>query len=234
MTDPTTSTNRVDRAGTPSCGIRAIEKPLLAEAVHDRLLESVIAGDLAPGERVNVDSLAEAFGVSRTPVREALIRLAHARLVEISRNSSTVVASWSIADMRTRARMMSGIARAAIVDGSPQRSRAEIASISAEPIAFVQACSQLAETFDIPLASQTVSELAAPLTLFLRPSTLAAHSVDIGAFQLAAPLSFLVEALDAGDRDKSAAAIDDLTEAFLDGLATATATRSPRVTTAVT
>ena len=43
--------------------------------VYDRLLELIVYGRLPPGARVAEGPLAEALGVSRTPVREALHRL---------------------------------------------------------------------------------------------------------------------------------------------------------------
>ncbi len=43
--------------------------------IEAALMEDIAAGDLQPGERLDETGLAERFGVSRTPVREALSRL---------------------------------------------------------------------------------------------------------------------------------------------------------------
>ncbi len=43
--------------------------------IESALMEEIAAGDLAPGERLDEVKLTERFGVSRTPVREALSRL---------------------------------------------------------------------------------------------------------------------------------------------------------------
>jgi DNA-binding GntR family transcriptional regulator len=48
-----------------------------AEHTYERLLALVVRGRLKPGERVPEAELALKFGVSRTPVREALDRLEH-------------------------------------------------------------------------------------------------------------------------------------------------------------
>lgn len=46
--------------------------PALIDQVHDRLLEALIDGALAPGARITQESVAEMLGVSRQPVSHAL------------------------------------------------------------------------------------------------------------------------------------------------------------------
>jgi len=58
----------------------------LAEAVATAVRDGVAAGELVPDEVYSVYQLADLLGVSRSPVREALLRLAEAGLVEIARN----------------------------------------------------------------------------------------------------------------------------------------------------
>lgn len=53
-----------------------------ADNIADALEQMIAAGDFADGARLNEVALAERFGVSRTPVREAFERLAVAGLVE--------------------------------------------------------------------------------------------------------------------------------------------------------
>jgi DNA-binding GntR family transcriptional regulator len=52
-----------------------------SELVYRRLKDQIVSGDLAPGSRLIELSIAADFGVSRTPVREALKRLAAENLV---------------------------------------------------------------------------------------------------------------------------------------------------------
>lgn len=47
----------------------------LADRVYDQLLRAILSGDVVPGERLIQEQLAEEIQVSRTPVREALLRL---------------------------------------------------------------------------------------------------------------------------------------------------------------
>lgn len=62
---------------------RIVRPRPLHEAVVDRLRDMIIEGELAAGGRLNDIALADALGVSRTPVREALKLLANEGLVEL-------------------------------------------------------------------------------------------------------------------------------------------------------
>ncbi len=53
----------------------------LADIVTERIREAIIRGNLKPGERLTEPSLAAELGVSRSPVREALVRLETEHLV---------------------------------------------------------------------------------------------------------------------------------------------------------
>jgi DNA-binding GntR family transcriptional regulator len=65
-------------------------------AIHDR----ITSGSLARGARVHQEDLAEELGVSRTPVREALRRLAAEGLVEMRTNRGARVADIDQGGMR--------------------------------------------------------------------------------------------------------------------------------------
>jgi len=52
-----------------------IERFALRELVHRKLLERIVRGQLPPGSRVKDTDLSQEMHVSRTPVREALLRL---------------------------------------------------------------------------------------------------------------------------------------------------------------
>ena len=61
------------------------------EALVDALREAILIGRYRAGERLVQDDLAEAFGVSRIPLREALRRLEGEGLVIISPNRGAIV-----------------------------------------------------------------------------------------------------------------------------------------------
>jgi DNA-binding GntR family transcriptional regulator len=80
-------------------GSAAISLQTAADAVYAALRERIIAGQLTPGSRLTEASLCARFGLSTTPVREALQRLVHrglgirytARGVSVRRLTSAVI-----------------------------------------------------------------------------------------------------------------------------------------------
>ncbi|RZS80286.1 GntR family transcriptional regulator [Pigmentiphaga kullae] len=54
----------------------------LSQTVADQLAEEIVRGRFQPGERLDEQSIATRFNVSRSPVRDALRQLASTRLVE--------------------------------------------------------------------------------------------------------------------------------------------------------
>jgi len=71
--------------------LQKLETISLTERVYLTLRDALVSGQLAPGERLRDQDLAERLGVSRTPVREALLRLEGEGLVETSPRASTHV-----------------------------------------------------------------------------------------------------------------------------------------------
>lgn len=65
----------------------------LERDLHERILDAIDAGDYPPGARLLETELAETFGVSRTPVREALRRLESQGVVTHEARKGAVVAS---------------------------------------------------------------------------------------------------------------------------------------------
>lgn len=70
------------------------------ERIYRELFDAIIDHRLPPGTPLPEDTLATAFGVSRTLVRKALFRLAHEKLVELRRNRGAVVAQPSVEEAR--------------------------------------------------------------------------------------------------------------------------------------
>lgn len=63
-----------------------------ADALRRAIESEIISGELAPGERLDETLLASRFGVSRTPVREALLQLASSGLIEMRPRQGALVA----------------------------------------------------------------------------------------------------------------------------------------------
>ncbi|MDR8018177.1 GntR family transcriptional regulator [Nesterenkonia aerolata] len=68
----------------------------LTEQITAQLRAAVLDGELVPGERYSAGGLAERFGVSRTPVREALLELERSGLVRIEKNRGVSVIPSSL------------------------------------------------------------------------------------------------------------------------------------------
>jgi GntR family carbon starvation induced transcriptional regulator len=67
-----------------------------SEWVQDRLRDAILQGELAPGQRLAANELAQQWNVSPTPLREAFQRLASDGLVSVSPQRGARVASPSI------------------------------------------------------------------------------------------------------------------------------------------
>ena len=67
-----------------------------SSGVYDRLRKEILQLDLPPGTLLDETELAQRFKLSRSPVREALIRLSAEGLVVTLRNRSSIVAPFDI------------------------------------------------------------------------------------------------------------------------------------------
>lgn len=75
------------------------KSPSLEEMVYSRLEEEILTGELACGTALGEIALAKRLGVSRTPIRGALHRLAEEGLVEISPNRGATVIGINVEDL---------------------------------------------------------------------------------------------------------------------------------------
>jgi len=84
-----------------------------SEHAYSEIRNRLLRGDFPPGSRLSESDLSEICGVSRTPVREALRRLALEYFVRIEPNRGAFVIDWSredIIDMFEMRSMMEGLA----------------------------------------------------------------------------------------------------------------------------
>jgi len=82
-----------------SSGLTLASRRVLSDVVTDDLRDAILSHDLEPGMRIAEDGLAVQLGVSRGPVREALMRLEREGLVTIERHKGARVASWTATDI---------------------------------------------------------------------------------------------------------------------------------------
>jgi len=72
-----------------------VERPNLRNQVYDILKKRIILREIEPGKKINEEELAESLGVSRTPIRETLVRLEHEGIVRIIPRRGAFVVSQS-------------------------------------------------------------------------------------------------------------------------------------------
>ncbi|MFI1970103.1 GntR family transcriptional regulator [Streptomyces cinnamoneus] len=108
-------------------GSDPVKRTTLRSQIADALREEVIAGRLPAGRQFTVKEIAEQYGVSATPVREALLDLCSQGLLDVELHKAYRVREFSYADFRDMVE-----ARTLIVEGMFRRS-AERALLSATP-----------------------------------------------------------------------------------------------------
>ena len=111
--------------------IESNDPPVIrSDRVRRQIADQIISGVLRPGEELDEKKLAEAFNVSRTPVREALRQLAAAGLVGWRPHQSAVVAKITPSKMVEMFEVM------AELEGFCGRRHAARRQPAAEPLKF--------------------------------------------------------------------------------------------------
>lgn len=87
----------------------SFQRANLKDAVASYVRDLIFSGHLKPGAKVDQDAVAEALGVSKLPVREALIMLEAAALVEIAPRRGAFVAPLTRDDMRDHYRIYAAV-----------------------------------------------------------------------------------------------------------------------------
>jgi DNA-binding GntR family transcriptional regulator len=200
----------------PPAPFRLSPAPLAAptsigDTVYDQILEALQQGRLRPGERLNDADFAAQLGVSRTPVREALLRLRELGVVEFAPARYTRVAI--IDETQTRHAIAAWVtvyaAIAALVasTGLPATARDEMAEAHArfhaasEPYDIQALAAANADFYDQPLKH-------CDNPILVRCANSAVQIVRLGILQIPEPLNpaplhaaqaALLAALSAGD-----------------------------------
>jgi len=97
--------NRVPEDGAPevrapaAAGATVLRRNTIAEQIHAVLRRDIICGRLSPRASLAELELADRFGVSRTPIREAMIKLADEGLVEIFPQYGSFVGPIKLAEV---------------------------------------------------------------------------------------------------------------------------------------
>jgi DNA-binding GntR family transcriptional regulator len=116
-----------------------ISRRYLHDEAAERLRELIRAGELEPRARVNEFELAERFGISRTPLREAIKILATEGLLELLPNRGARVASVSPEEVDEIMEVVAGLEATAADLACRAITDEEIASIEVKHLAMVEA-----------------------------------------------------------------------------------------------
>lgn len=101
----------------------AVTRSTLRQQIADALRDEVLSGRLQPGREFTVKQIAEQYGVSATPVREALFDLSAQGLLESDQHRGFRVYQFTVADYRSmveaRTLVMDGVIRDVFREQSP-------------------------------------------------------------------------------------------------------------------
>ena len=117
---------------TPQNTDSGLQRRALYEEVADRLRQQIFERTLEPGSWIDEMRLAEAFGISRTPLREALKVLAVEGLVTIKMRRGAYVTEMSRDDVRQIYHLLSLLesdAAAQVAVGADDSQRAELRAL---------------------------------------------------------------------------------------------------------
>lgn len=112
---------------------------LLRSHAYDAILRAIVDGTLKPGEKLNDQELARWLGVSRTPVREALNRLANQGLVTASPGRQTVVSESDPTTIRESVSVAAALHSTAAHEAMPRITDDDIEKMRSANAAFAVA-----------------------------------------------------------------------------------------------
>ena len=109
----------------------AIARPSLHDELAVRVRRMIVEGEIAAGARINERALCERFGVSRTPVREALKVLAREGYVQLHPRRGSTAADLTLQDLEEAFPVMAALEALAGELAALHATDAQIASILA-------------------------------------------------------------------------------------------------------
>lgn len=102
-------------AGTRSSQMRSPQsRPSQTRRAYDELKRRILDNDLPPGTQALEQEIALLLGMSRTPVREALIRLSQEGMVEVRPRHGMRVLPIAVADLREIYDLLAGLEATAV------------------------------------------------------------------------------------------------------------------------
>jgi DNA-binding GntR family transcriptional regulator len=102
----------------------------LAQRVYEALRSAILAMDLPPGTLLKKQVICEQLGVSRSPVTEAITRLAAEGLAEVIPQSGSRVTRFSMSEIREGAFLREAIELAAVAKVAVERTEEQLAQLT--------------------------------------------------------------------------------------------------------
>ncbi|WP_442874738.1 GntR family transcriptional regulator [Amycolatopsis sp. NBC_00345] len=132
-----------------------VSRPLLRDEAYERIRHAIIDGSLSAGTPLRDADLAEQLGLSRAPVRQALLRLAEDGLVDSKPQSYTRVAEFVSDDVRDAVQLVRALHEFAVRQALPRLGPAHVAEMRAANERFAAAV----ESRDVAAAIEADDEL---------------------------------------------------------------------------
>ena len=132
------SDNEQDVAGTERLGRRKPAKPAArpvrrgataTAGIYRDLRDDIVSLRRKPGEPIVEKQIAESYGVSRTPVREAMLKLADEGLVEVFPQSGTFVSRIPLAALPEAIAIRKALEEATVRLAAERATRSQIARL---------------------------------------------------------------------------------------------------------
>lgn len=115
------------------------QRKSLSDEVLDRLRQAIVRGRLRPGHHLGESTLAEAFGVSRGPVREALSQLQQEGLVVLERHKAARVTRISMEDVEELYELRVDLEKLAVKRAARLMSVGELEEMGSVVVAYGEA-----------------------------------------------------------------------------------------------
>ena len=135
----TVTTHRVARADVPRLGAPLLHTRSLREQVYDFLRAEMTRGGLQPGAFLDLNELASRLGVSRTPLREALLHLESQGFVTVRPRRGFHLNALTLDDIRHFYEIIGALEAAALRSVGPSLGPADFARMRALDAAMAEA-----------------------------------------------------------------------------------------------
>lgn len=168
---------------------RPISRESLSDAAYAGMREALMRGRLRPGERLRLRPTSRRFGISATPMREALLRLVSERALTLDARGTAVVprlTAEQLVEIRDIRVLLEGEAAARAAEAAPPEGVEALAALHGRIAACHETCAfeeavELNTRFHLELC-----RLAAPIihetveSLWVRCGPILSHLYDRG------------------------------------------------------